>query len=242
MADTIIECSVSGCNKPKKQREWCTMHYSRWRRNGSPHVTKRAAPNLSPPERCTVEGCNNPHKSLGYCIAHYTRFNRYGDVNFKQIASPGEPMAWIFEHMDYEGDDCLKWPYASGGRGDAIVTDNGVMRSGSRVMLEISKGMPDHDSLECAHNCGNGHLGCMNPRHLRWDTRSGNHADKVIHGTDARGEKNARSKLTAGQVLEIRSSASSGNSLARKFGVSGSLISYIRRGKLWGHLSLEGEN
>ena len=28
-------CSIDGCEKPKKRREWCGMHYERWRIHGS---------------------------------------------------------------------------------------------------------------------------------------------------------------------------------------------------------------
>jgi len=31
-------CSVKGCGKPQKQREWCGMHYERWRRHGDPLI------------------------------------------------------------------------------------------------------------------------------------------------------------------------------------------------------------
>ncbi|MGH7088389.1 MAG: hypothetical protein ACREE4_23275 [Stellaceae bacterium] len=29
-------CSVEGCRKPQRERGWCTMHYTRWRRHSDP--------------------------------------------------------------------------------------------------------------------------------------------------------------------------------------------------------------
>ena len=29
-------CSIPDCERPRRKREWCEMHYGRWRKNGSP--------------------------------------------------------------------------------------------------------------------------------------------------------------------------------------------------------------
>ena len=33
---TPLLCSIPGCDKPRFAREWCTAHWSRWRRHGDP--------------------------------------------------------------------------------------------------------------------------------------------------------------------------------------------------------------
>ena len=81
------------------------------------------------------------------------------------------------------------------------------------------------------------------PGNLSYGTAKENAADRLRDGTLASGERNGRSKLTNAQVLEIRrllENAPQGTTarLARKFGVSFSTVSRIRRGKTWG--SAEG--
>lgn len=192
---------------------------------------------MNPVKTCSVDGCSSVVKAFGYCVKHYTRFRRHGDISKRLRAANGEPMEWILGNVGFSSDDCLPWPYASGGRGDAVVFHGGRMRSASRVMCEVVHGVPDESlGLECAHSCGNGHLGCMNPRHLRWDTRAGNHADKVLHGTDNRGLKNPNVKLKESEVLEIINSKEKLIPMAEKYEVSISLISAIRNGKRWRHL------
>lgn len=56
-------CSVTGCDKPTKSRGWCEMHYTRWRNNGDPSITRRPTLGMSPEERFWLyvdkasEGC-----------------------------------------------------------------------------------------------------------------------------------------------------------------------------------------
>lgn len=188
---------------------------------------------------CEVENCGGSVKAKGLCLKHYHRFRRHGNPFTRLRAANGECLKWIEDHVNYDGDKCLIWPYASGGRGDAVVLHEGRMRSGSRVMCEFVHGIPDPAlELECAHSCGNGHLGCMNPKHLRWDTRSGNFADKLIHNTDNRGEKNINAILREEDVVEILRSNDSLAVLSAKYGVTKSTVSAIRTRRLWKHVVL----
>ena len=74
-------CAMPECNKSVKSREWCSAHYERWRKHGSPEVVLEPVP---PPtvtlhETCTIGDCNKPHVAHGMCSAHYTKFRKYGD-------------------------------------------------------------------------------------------------------------------------------------------------------------------
>lgn len=232
----MAKCSVDGCNGSVASKGWCMKHYTRWRRHGDPSKISRSPPSFSHPPVCQYESCGKPSKTRGYCATHYTRLIRHGSAGVTKRAGNGVPMQWIKDRLTHRGEECLSWPFATGGRGDAVVFHKGSMRSASRVMCEMAHGMPGSDDLECAHNCGKGHLGCMNPEHLRWDTKSGNFSDKIIHGTDGRGSKNPRAKLRESEVREILKSNESNRILGDRFGVHLATISAVRNRKNWSHL------
>lgn len=74
---------------------------------------------------------------------------------------------------------------------------------------------------------------------LRWGTRKQNSQDRLMHKTDARGEKNSKAVLTAAKVRAIRrrhAKGESGVSLARAFKVTPYTISDIVRRKTWKHI------
>lgn len=84
---------------------------------------------------------------------------------------------------------------------------------------------------ESAH--GNGKRDDNRLENLRWDTRSGNHADKRAHGTLCQGETHGRRKLSLSDVLKIRSSNGSCKEIGQQFGVCPMQISRIKTGKNW---------
>lgn len=61
---------------------------------------------------------------------------------------------------------------------------------------------PRSEGMEAAHGNGIRHDNRLS--NLRWDTRAGNFADKIIHGTSAVGDRHGRRKLTAAEVEAIR--------------------------------------
>jgi len=85
------------------------------------------------------------------------------------------------------------------------------------------------------HRCDN--PPCCNPAHLFLGTRTDNSADKVAkgraRGNPTCGEAHPQAKLSPADVLAIRDSSEPQREVARRFGVSHSLISAIRRGTLW---------
>ena len=76
---------------------------------------------------------------------------------------------------------------------------------------------------------------------LRWGTRSDNYKDRVLHGTDVKGEKHGRAKLTELAVTEIRSSHAQHNYthqyLATKYGVDRKTIGDVINRKNWNHVA-----
>lgn len=129
----------------------------------------------------------------------------------------------------------MKWPYATGDKGEAVVTFGGRQVSASRLMCTWVHGDPPDPSLDSAHDCGRGHEGCVNGRHLRWDTRAGNLADMMAHGTAVLGEARHNAKLTRDDVREIRRllSTMSQHSVAKRFSVSVATINLIHLRKNW---------
>lgn len=98
----------------------------------------------------------------------------------------------------------------------------------------VGSPLPCEEACHSDGNRANNHLS-----NLRWDTRAGNHADKVKHGTTARGERNHLAKLTADDVREIRRRLAGGDlgyEIARDFNVTAANISSIRKNKTWSHI------
>lgn len=115
--------------------------------------------------------------------------------------------------------------------------------SAPRVMCILAHGEPPTAKHETAHSCGNGHKGCMNPRHLSWKTAVENAADMETHGTRRKGTEINTNKLTQSDVTEIRSRPVRRGDLAElsdEFGVTKSTISDIRLRKTWAWLEYVG--
>lgn len=190
---------------------------------------------MAAPRICSIPNCGNPHQAKGLCRKHYLRKYKTGKLHLERTA-PGEPFEWLARvALAYEGDECLEWPFGRNAYGYGIVTYKAKQRIASRVICEIVNGSPPHAKDEAAHSCGNGHLGCVNKKHLSWKTRSGNHADRVIHGTASRGERSNFAKLTENDVINIRDLSRSlkQREIASFYGVDQSTVSDIIRGKSW---------
>lgn len=226
-------CSIEECERPHSARGLCEYHYTKARRDGSIPIAKRKAPMRNPPSCCTVSDCDRKHYAKGYCHKHYVRVWKNGTLIMKR-ANNGEHLQWLEANSRHEGDDCLAWPFKSrDSRGYALASIEGRMRVASRVMCELRNGPPPEEGLVCAHNCGKGHLGCVNPKHLRWTTQKDNIADKVKHGTLNCGSNHYASKLTIEDVEAIIASPKTSRELSREIGVSAGHIRYIRCGGRW---------
>ena len=57
---------------------------------------------------------------------------------------------------------------------------------------------------------------------------------------DQKGEVNSQAKLTDAKVRLIRASNETNKVLAERFGVSDIIISLVKRGKRWRHITHEG--
>lgn len=96
---------------------------------------------------------------------------------------------------------------------------------------------PRPDNMDCCHNDGNPSNNHID--NLRYDTRSGNFADKLIHGTHNRGEKSPVHKVTEEQVHQIRQRAKNGESftrIAKDMPISRRHVSDIVKRIYWFHV------
>jgi hypothetical protein len=130
-------------------------------------------------------------------------------------------------------DACWNWTGASR-NGYGLFGLRGAMVGTHRLALVQSSGLNPAD-LDCCHNCNN--RKCVNPTHLRWDTRTNNLHDRIAAGTDPKGERHGMSKLTEEQILAIRADDRSQRIIATEYGVSQPLISKIKSGDAWKHLN-----
>lgn len=144
----------------------------------------------------------------------------------------GKAIAFIRAHVDHTSDSCLTWPMSRLPNGYGVLGWNGEKFYAHRLMCEMANGKPPTPQHEAAHSCGQGHEGCINPRHLSWKTASGNMLDAREHGTHAGNPYGNRGQLKPEQVLEIRRlrGQKTQAEIAKMFGVKEPTVRDIYRG------------
>lgn len=150
-------------------------------------------------------------------------------------------------------DLCLVWPHKLHEHGYGLCHFAGKEWRVHRLAYLIIHGELD-DDIFVLHSCDN--PPCFNGKHLFVGTQADNLADmrkkgRGSHGVnpnpprglprpDLWGEKSVRAKLTTEKVLQILKYLDMGctqQTLADEFGVNQTLISAIKRGITWKHLS-----
>ncbi len=132
---------------------------------------------------------------------------------------------------------CWLWNGAPAGRkGYGRFRLNGKVQLAHRVAWQIYRGeIPEF--LCVLHDCDTS--GCVNPDHLHIGTVRDNAIEAVERGhwVNINGERNGNARLTNAQVIEIRNLIGISNkAIARRFGVSPSVIDKVRTGASWKHL------
>lgn len=96
----------------------------------------------------------------------------------------------------------------------------------------LGHGRFDEALLVC-HRCDN--PSCCNPGHLFLGSHADNIRDCARKGrlNRPRGERHSQAKLTWSVVRVIRESADPGVTLARRFGITNTMITRIRKGRAW---------
>lgn len=127
---------------------------------------------------------------------------------------------------------CLNWTGSTDEDGYARITVGNKPRRAHVVAYEVWRG--PLDGLHVLHKCDNRR--CIEPSHLFRGTNADNTADRNTKGRQARGERHARSKLTADDVRAIRRSDEPHTVLAARYGVGETAISNIRNRRSWAHV------
>lgn len=188
---------------------------------------------------CSIPGCGKVGKlRRGWCGKHYERWRGHGDPLAASVRPYRESREYLQKVvLQFSGDDCLIWPFRRDKIGYARIDLNARNMIASRIICEEVHG-PAPSGMDAAHSCGNGHLGCVNPRHLSWKTHAENMADMVRHGRSTRGDRNAQAKIGERDAIFIRSQRGkmTQEALAKMFGLHQSHISDIQAGKRWAHI------
>lgn len=171
-------CKVDDCSKHIHDSGFCSMHAARFRKHGDP--LKGAKPVRG---KCTVDGCDRPQYGNGLCSMHHQRFKKHGDPLGGRNYQKGEIAAFVQSAISTDLDECIQFPYCRDKFGYGRFNP-GVRTVGAHCYVaEQVYGPKPTASHECCHSCGNGHLGCINPKHLYWGTRADNVRDTISHGT-----------------------------------------------------------
>lgn len=141
-----------------------------------------------------------------------------------------------------EPNQCWEWTGCHL-NGYGIFSNNGIRCYTHRFSYELfhplTKSINDIDLCIC-HSCDN--PCCVNPYHLRLDTRQNNNKERMEkdRGNRPIGERNPRCILNETQVLEIRAKYKAGNitqvELGREYNVKREVICDIVNRRSWKHI------
>lgn len=189
---------------------------------------------------CSVPGCGDRATSRGMCGMHYQRWRRNGDPLVRRGIGNGEALRFFQDVvLAYDGDDCLIWPFATDGHGYGKLWKDGALRVVSRLVCEDEHGPALFSDYVAAHSCGRGHEACVARSHLSWKSPAENMADKLVHGTHMRGERNHTTQIARDAVREIKNLFGKlpPKQIAKQFGVTVDVVYQIRSGRSWAWLS-----
>ncbi|MFJ4997129.1 NUMOD4 motif-containing HNH endonuclease [Microbacterium sp. NPDC088619] len=167
--DTTRRCSVSDCSSPVSARGWCSRHYHRWHRTGSP-----VAP-------ASPQGESEDHSQSWRPVVGFEGIYEVSDQGNIRSLTRIDPHPRLGEvhrlgkrrSLIEMGNGYMRVMLSSGGKKSQV--------SVHRVVLEAFVG-PCPPGMEACH--ANGIRGDNRLSNLRWDTRVSNAADRAQHGND----------------------------------------------------------
>ena len=179
-------------------------------------------------------------KSKGGCWWHFQRRRFCSNKCVGFSSAKHRPLTdRLFEFVDKRGDDeCWLWTARTTKFGYGTFRFHNKDITAHRASYEIANG-PIPKGLVICHRCDVPR--CVNPNHLFAGTQAENMQDMYRKGRDSqtnkvRGEKHHSAKLTAEDVLAMRSSPLSQRALARQYGLAQSSVNAIILKKVWAHI------
>lgn len=105
---------------------------------------------------------------------------RRGKVLGQRVGNWDSVKDFVDAHRSHSGDECVFVPAQAVGS-PARVNFLGKVITASRYMCLLTHGAPKYEDAVARHACGNGHLSCINPRHIVWGDRGDNQSDANHH-------------------------------------------------------------
>jgi DNA-binding transcriptional regulator YiaG len=181
---------------------------------------------------CSLVGCSKPSYCKRLCKAHYNKQWLYGDVRYNGRLHRRK-------HLEFRetSDGCFECTSHTSNRGGYTEYHfNGKKYVLHRYIYEECFGeIPDN--MIVRHKCDN--RLCINPEHLELGTHLENMKDMTDRKRQCRGENSPFAKLTEKDIPEIRKMLQDGikmTDIAKRYNVSRSTISNIKRRKTWTHI------
>lgn len=158
------------------------------------------------------------------------------------LALKNENLESLLERTTAGLNGCKEWNLYRDKDNYGKVKFRGTQRPAHRIALYLATGIMGEVAM---HKCDN--PPCINPEHLQWGTIADNNADMYAKGRNGKGEQMARrgsksgaAKLSESEVIEIRNVYESGDisqrEIARRYGVSHTMIQDIIKRKCWTHI------
>ena len=157
-----------------------------------------------------------------------------------------EPIEAKMERLTEKTDGCWLWKGRRNRAGYGAITHNNTKWLAHRLAWVLANGVPIEKGVVVRHICDNPQ--CVNPAHLCLGDQLNNVQDMVSRKRQnffgrrnhrQVGERNPTAKLTATQVIEIRSRRRQGESLSKlaaEFGISKSYVGNLAACRKWQHL------
>lgn len=156
-----------------------------------------------------------------------------------KYAKRGSLYRFLLSHVGTETADCIFWPFNTNNKGYGQITVGGVVHRAHRLMYELAYG-PIIAEQQVLHTCHNGHLGCVNPKHLKLGTNLDNIQDKLEAGRQLFGEAQGGAILKNKDIPAIIALMDEigPSQAALRIGCSRQALNNIRIGVAWSKITI----